>query len=92
MESGGESRKALAYYERIYISYGKYRDLVVQAYLKRGGILEDLQLDAEAREVYDEMVGRSDLSAFEEVKIASRKLDALGGPLPEPITTEEAGL
>ncbi len=70
----GEPRKAAAYYERIYVVYGKYRGLVARAYWRRGEALEKLKLPREAREVYEELVGRDDLKTFAEVKMATEKL------------------
>ncbi|NOY00907.1 MAG: tetratricopeptide repeat protein [Verrucomicrobia bacterium] len=72
--SAGEPRKAAAYYERIYVVYGKYRKLVARAYLRRGEALEELALHAEALEVYEELAGRTDLHAFDEFKKAEKKL------------------
>ena len=67
-KSAGEEKKALAYFERIYIGYGRYPDLVASAYWKRGQLLEKLGLPG-AAEVYTEMTNRPDLEVFEETGI-----------------------
>ncbi len=67
-------RKAAAYYERIYVVYGKYRELVARAYWRRGQALEELSLHAEALEVYGELAERDDLRAFDVSKRAGQKL------------------
>lgn len=75
----GEPRKAAAYYERIYVAYGKYRELVARAYWRRGQALEKLSLGEEALEVYGELAGRDDLQGFDEAKMALKKVESLKG-------------
>ncbi len=75
----GESLKATAYFERIYVSYNKYKDLVAPAYLRRGELLEGLSRRPEAAEVYRELAGRADLASRSEVEEARVRLKRLGG-------------
>ena len=84
-------RKAAAYYERVYVSYGKHRDLVAKAYLERGRALEVLEMKEKALSVYKELAAREDLEAFEEARrvrgdIARLELEGVG----EPVVKEEA--
>jgi len=72
--SEGDPRKAAAYYERIYVVYGKHKELVARAYWRRGEALEKMSLRKEALEVYGELAEREDLSACDEAKMAARKL------------------
>ncbi|MCF6314125.1 MAG: tetratricopeptide repeat protein [Verrucomicrobiales bacterium] len=73
----GELRKASAYYERIYVVYGKYRELVAKSYWRRGEVLEQMDLSDQAMEVYSELVEREDLRKFEVVALAEKKLQRL---------------
>jgi len=78
-KSGDSPERALVYYERVYIGYGKYRDLVAQAYYDRGALLEELGKPAEALEVYRELVGREELVEFEPHGLALTRIGKLGG-------------
>ena len=86
--------KAIAYYERLYVVYGKYRDLVAKAYLRRGESLEKLDLLPEAYQVYHELGTRKDLEEFSEADKARQRASALEIHAPKPeedeSTTEEA--
>jgi hypothetical protein len=85
MEREGSAKEALAYYERVYVAYGKFADLVAQAYWHRGQALESLGLAGEAREVYAELVSREDLAGFPEAAGAARRLAGTGDqPEGEP--------
>ncbi len=53
--------KAAAYYERIYVMYGFYRDWVAKAYLARAECLEKLREYSKAVEVLEEMLTNDDL-------------------------------
>ena len=89
-EKIGEVKEASAYYERIYILYGRYRDWVAKAYLARGKALEALQLRPQAIETYEAFLKEADLAAFEEYKTAQQRLAELkpGANLnPQPKTT-----
>ncbi len=73
----GDDMTAIAYFERLYVAYGKYRDLVAKAYYARGQALERLKKQEEAREVYAELLGRDDLAEYEEVKEARLRMEKL---------------
>lgn len=68
--------KATAYYERVYVSYGKYPPLVASAYLKRAQALERLSEQGKALEVYRELALRHDLQGTPEQATAIKLLDA----------------
>ncbi len=85
-----EYLKATAYYERVYLVYGKYRDLVAQAYYRRGQALEKLGKLGEAYEVYAELAGREDLREFRESGLGRRKMDELESH--KPATEEPTGV
>ena len=70
----GERQEALAYYERVYLTYGRYAEQVAAAYWARGQVLESLGEDEAAREVYVELVGREDLASYPEYASARASL------------------
>lgn len=57
---------ATAFYERIYVLYGNYRDWCAKAYLARARCLLQLQDDAKARETLAEMLADPELAAAPE--------------------------
>lgn len=81
--------RATAYFERLYIIYGKYPDLVAQAYWKRAQALERMSLAKEAYEVYAELAARADLTEFKESREARERADALKATLPPEPEPEE---
>ena len=70
-----ETSKALAYYERVYLVYGRYASLVAAAYWSRGQLLEKLGQKAKAEEVYREFVSREELKEFPEYAKAEASLN-----------------
>ena len=74
----GDKLKATAYFERVYVAYGKYRELVAKSYLRRGELLADLGKREQALEVYRELADREDLSGFKERAEARERLKAMG--------------
>ncbi|CAN5138218.1 hypothetical protein BH23VER1_BH23VER1_18780 [soil metagenome] len=79
LEQEKDLKKALAYYERVYVAYGKYQPLVAKAYLQRARLLEELDMKSEALEVYRELAGREDLAGFEQVAEAEGRIGSLEG-------------
>ncbi|HRJ10723.1 MAG TPA: tetratricopeptide repeat protein [Prosthecobacter sp.] len=82
-EKQGQVLKATALYERVYLSYGRSRDLVAQAYLARGKALEKLGKKLEAAEVYDELVKTEMLRDYPEHAEAAKRLQPLQPLLDE---------
>ncbi len=70
----GESAKALVYFERVYLVYGRYAREVAAAYWARGRLLEDLGENEKARAVFSEFVSREDLEAYPEYARAQAHL------------------
>lgn len=66
MTTQREDKKATAYYERVYVSYAKYRPEVASAYSKRAAALQRLGLTEKATEVYAELALREDLATLPE--------------------------
>ncbi|MGK0185167.1 MAG: tetratricopeptide (TPR) repeat protein [Verrucomicrobiales bacterium] len=83
LETGGDLLKATAFYQRVYVAYGKHLDLVADAYLARGRVLEDLHETGKALEVYREFTGREELAQFDVADEVSGRLMRLS-PVSEP--------
>ncbi len=82
----GDYLKATAYFERVYVVYGKYKDLVAKAYYRRGEMIEKIGDKSSAYEVYAELVARNDLAEFKEYRLGRTKADQLkefARPKPE---------
>ncbi len=62
--------KATAYFERVYVSYAKYRTEVASAYAKRAEALGRLQMIDKSEEVYRELALREDLATTPEAQKA----------------------
>ncbi len=79
LNADGEAIQAIVYFERVYVSYGKFLPLVAQAYFLRGKALETLKKPEAAYEVYAEFAAREDLRAFPEYAQAAQRLKNLRG-------------
>ena len=77
LSAKGDKLKATAYFERVYVAYGKYRSMVAKSYLRRGELLEELGRSREAIEVYSALVQRADLGDMPEHGQARRHLAEL---------------
>lgn len=75
-------KRAIVYFERLYVAYGKFSELNAKAYWERANALENLDLNREALETYEELVARKDLSRFDEAKKAGEKIARLKTLLP----------
>ena len=67
--------KSTAYYERVYVSYGKYRPEVAAAYWKRGEALDRLGRPEAALQVWQELATRRDLATLPETARAIEQLN-----------------
>jgi outer membrane protein assembly factor BamD (BamD/ComL family) len=74
--------KAIPYYQRIYILYGKWRDAVARAYLRSGEAFEQIDDLEAARKTYEELVNSEDLASLPEAEQAREKLKRFA-PSPE---------
>ncbi len=80
----GNPGMAVPYFQRIYVMHGRWRDWVAKAYLRSGEAFELLDDKPSARRTYQESGTIDGLSEFPESARARERLEALGGPLPEP--------
>ncbi len=67
--------EASAYYERIYLLYGQYRNWTAKAYLARAECLATLRLYQKAIETLQEMISLPDLKDQPELEAARKLLD-----------------
>lgn len=81
--------RAIVYFERLYVAYGKFSELNAKAYWARGQSLEKLKLDREALETYEELAKREDLRRFDEAAKAETRITALRRTLPAEKSVEE---
>ena len=85
----GDHTKAIVFYERVYVAYGKFSELNARAYWGRGQSLEELDLEREALETYEELASREELERFEETKNAERRIEVLRPLYPEEEAEDE---
>ena len=69
--------KSTAYYERVYVSYGKYLPEVAAAYARRASALERLGRTEYATQVWRELADRVELAEFPEAAQARTRLREL---------------
>ena len=69
--------KAIPYYQRIYILYGKWREAVAKAYLRSGNAFEQINDLEAARKTYEELANSEDLASLPEAESAREKLKKL---------------
>jgi TolA-binding protein len=69
--------KAIPYYQRIYILYGKWREAVAKAYLRSGDAFEQINDLEAARKTYEELANSEDLASLPEAESAREKLKKL---------------
>ncbi len=69
-----QPQKAIPYYQRIYILYGKWRDAVAKAYLRSGEAFEKIDDMEAARKTYEELANSEDLASLPEAEQARERL------------------
>jgi len=69
-----QPQKAIPYYQRIYILYGKWREAAARAYLRSGEAFEQINDREAARKTYEELANSEDLAALPEAEQAREKL------------------
>lgn len=77
-EAQGDYRKAIPFYQRIYVLYRAYTGAVAQAYLKSGQAFERLKDLAAAANTYQEMLADEKLAATPEAAEARERLSRIG--------------
>ena len=69
--------EAAAYYERIYVMYGKYRNWCAKAYLARAECLTRTQQYNKAAETLQAMLAVPELASMPEAQTAQERLASL---------------
>ena len=69
-----QPRKAIPYYQRIYVLYGKWREAAAKAYLRSGDAFEQINDRDAARKTYEELAASEDLAALPEADQARERL------------------
>lgn len=78
LESKGDVKKAIPYYQRIYVLYKAYTEPLAQAYLRSGSAFEKIQDREAAANTYKEMLAVESLSGRPELEEARARLAKLG--------------
>jgi len=78
LDAQGETRKSIPYYQRVYVLYGAYPELVSQAYLRSGIAFEELKDFKAAVRTYQEMLTNEQVAKLPEAKEAKKRLNKLG--------------
>lgn len=78
LEAEGDFRKAIPYYQRVYVLYLAYPDAVAQAYLRSAAAFEQLKDREAAANTYREMLSVKALAGRPELEQARARLG--GGP------------
>jgi tetratricopeptide (TPR) repeat protein len=79
-EKTNDPKKAAAYYQRIYVLYRAYPEILAKAYLGGGRCFEKLNMPSAAIKTYEEMVARAELKDLPEMAEVRQRLAKLGGP------------
>jgi TolA-binding protein len=77
-EAQGDFRKAIPFYQRIYVLYRAYTGAVAQAYLKSGQAFERLKDLPAAINTYQEMLADEKLADTPEATVARERLSRIG--------------
>jgi tetratricopeptide (TPR) repeat protein len=75
----GDAKKAIPYFQRIYVMYGRWGDYVAKSYWESGQAFEKLNMRQEAVNTYKELLENAHLSGMPEYKSAQERLAQLGG-------------
>lgn len=87
----GNPKKAIPYFQRIYIMYGRWSDYVAKAYWESGQAFEALNMRSEAVNTYREFAQNTHLKEKPEYERAVERLNQMGEPLQPPAATPEEG-
>ncbi len=71
--------RAVPYFQRIYVMYGRWNEYVAKSYLQSARAFELLNRPEEAVNTYREFVQNTHLSALPEYKQAQQRLQEMGG-------------
>ncbi len=69
-----DPKKAIPYFQRIYVMYARWSDMVAKAYWQSGQAFEQLNMQTEAMNTYREFVGQQHLENTPEYQKAQQRL------------------
>lgn len=75
--------KAIAYYQRVYVLYGRFAPLVSKSYLRSAQAFEELDRIQDAIATYRELLSRPELKDLPEAQAAKRQLEQLAPAAPD---------
>lgn len=73
-----DPRRAIPYFQRVYVMYGRWSDLVARAYWQSGQAFEKLNMPEEARRTYQEFTSQDHLRQTPEFGEALKRLQQEG--------------
>lgn len=74
-----DPKRALPYFQRIYVMYGRWTELVAKSYWQSGQAFEQLNMRQEALNTYKEFLGQEHLRQTPEFTLAEERLKTVGG-------------
>jgi len=86
-ESRGKPDVAIQYYQRVFVAYQRFPNVVIPAYLKAAAAFVKLGKPADAVKDLQDLLSKPRLSSLPQADEARKKLQALGAPetpAPEP--------
>ncbi len=79
-EKKGKLPEAIAFYQRVYVAYGRFLPWVAKSYIRSAECFERLGKKEEAANTYREMLRNEKLAGFPEYAEARKKLEGMGTP------------
>ncbi len=73
----GDFKKAIAFYQQIYILHLGWPDYVAKSYWQSGQAFEQLEMPNEARNSYEELINNADLVSTPEYVLARQRLEQM---------------
>lgn len=77
-EKRNKLAEAIAYYQRVFVAYGRYLPWVAKAYIRSAECFARLGKNQEALNTYREMLRNEKLTSFPEFEEARKKVEAAG--------------
>jgi len=74
-----DPKRAIPYFQRIYVMYGRWSDVVAKAYWQSGQAFEKMNMAAEAAKTYQEFTSQEHLKETPEFPKALERLQQTGG-------------
>lgn len=79
--SEGKPGEAIAYFQRVYVMYGRWAEFVAKAYLRSGQAFEEIHDKESALNTYNELIGKAELANCPETGLAKERVSQLESSL-----------